>query len=285
MFVPVPHDVKPFSRPRGAVGRILLSYMRRVVLDTPMRSPINRRLSPPQVVLPPDADADAPAEHAAPSIDALHDDTPLPADLQFTPVVRRRRANPMTAVRQRAFIRALAVTGSVRDSLKAIGATKNSVYLLRDAPGGESFAAAWEKARARGRGRVVDVMYDHAVNGVPERIYKDGVLVAERRVFNTRAQMWIAQQHFADRSAVEPKRADDARAARTSEELRASMYAKLTAIRDGWLSELAQDPAKRAAWELIAGPVDWNDYSLHGVIKANDPSNFVPLTMVLAPQG
>lgn len=253
------------------------------MLDTRMTQPrINRRLSPPIEVLPPD---DPDETRATPTIEELHDDSPLPPELQFTPVVRRRQKNPMTAVRQRAFIRALAATGSVRDSVRAIGVTKHAVYALRDAPGGESFGKAWEKARARGSGTVTDVLYDHAVNGVPERIYKDGVLVGERRVFNTRAQMWIAKGHLsqgqpAASAALEAPRDPE----RTPEQLRDLMYSKLTAIRDGWLSELAEDPAKRAAWELIAGRTNWNDYSLNGPIKAHDPAVFVPLSIGLAPK-
>ena len=43
--------------------------------------------------------------------------------------------------------------------------------------------------------------------------------------------------------------------------------------------------AKRAAWELIAGPVNWDDFSVLRPLKANDPQMFVQMTMALAPRG
>ena len=43
----------------------------------------------------------------------------------------------------------------------------------------------------RGARQILDILVDHAINGTPETIYKDGVLVAERRRFNYRMIMWI----------------------------------------------------------------------------------------------
>ncbi len=238
---------------------------------------LNRRLSPPSAGLPPVCDADIDTDDESLSPEALHDDTPLPPELAFTPVVRRRRTNGMTAVRQRAFIRALAITGSVRDSLRAIGATKNSVYLLRDAPGGESFAAAWDVAPARGRGIVLDVMYDHAVNGVPQRVYKDGKLVAERRVFNTRAQMWIVDRDAKAKGAAHQPAELTWEQRRDERNQRLErILATLIKIRTSFLIAVGSDVVLRAAWETIVGPLDWDNLDDLGPPKAHDPSSFIP---------
>src|SRR3546814_10077073 len=44
--------------------------------------------------------------------------------------------------------------------------------------------------------RVLDMLLEHAIHGVPETLSKDGQVILERRKFNTRAMMWIVQQRF-----------------------------------------------------------------------------------------
>ena len=114
-------------------------------------------------------------------------------ELAFTPVPRRVQAsrNTITADRQRVFINVLAQTGSVMTASRVIGNAPGSMYALKNAAGAESFAAAWDAAVQRGARQILDILVDHAINGTPETIYKDGVLVAERRRFNYRMMMWI----------------------------------------------------------------------------------------------
>ena len=127
-------------------------------------------------------------------------DTQLPEELHFTPVVRRYHANKnsITADKQRAFIKALAETGSVTIAAKVIGNSPTSLYSLKLVSGAESFGAAWDKAIHRGARQILDILVDHAINGTPEYIYKDGEIVAERRVFNYRMMMWIVAHHMPD---------------------------------------------------------------------------------------
>jgi len=67
--------------------------------------------------------------------------------LRFTPVQRRRvRADGWSEEYQRAFIAALAVTGSPRRAAGAIGKHEFGAQQLRRARGGASFAAAWDAA-------------------------------------------------------------------------------------------------------------------------------------------
>ncbi|MFL6787414.1 MAG: hypothetical protein ACJ8FC_01990 [Sphingomicrobium sp.] len=66
--------------------------------------------------------------------------------LRFTPVRRRARADGWSDEYQRAFIAALAVTGSPRKAARAIGKHAFGAEQLRKARGGASFAAAWDAA-------------------------------------------------------------------------------------------------------------------------------------------
>lgn len=69
----------------------------------------------------------------------------------FDPVPRaRRRRNGWLPETQRAFIEALELCGCVSAAARAVGMTPRSAYRLLDAPGADSFAAAWDQAIARG---------------------------------------------------------------------------------------------------------------------------------------
>lgn len=67
---------------------------------------------------------------------------------QFEPVPRKFRHDGWTPDRQRAFIAALADTGSVKRACETVGMTAVGVYYLRRQPGAESFASAWRAALA-----------------------------------------------------------------------------------------------------------------------------------------
>jgi hypothetical protein len=68
------------------------------------------------------------------------------AFLRFTPVPVRARRDGWTPVLQRRFILNLARGMGVAEAARALGRSRQSVYLLLDRPGSESFAAAWEAA-------------------------------------------------------------------------------------------------------------------------------------------
>jgi hypothetical protein len=228
---------------------------------------------PTVTILPPDA------PEAPPTSASFQPD--LPPDLAFTPVPRRKsRSNGLTPERQRIFIAMLAQCGSVKTACKAVGCSSDAMYHLRNSAGADSFAAAWDRAVERGARRVLDVLVDHAINGVPEFIYKDGQIVAERRHFNTRAQMWIVAHYLPERFGVTGglmhatqgpiniKRLKDAWHREQAAERRQAddqsvgvVIDRIRAIRSHFKRGLSQDPAKRAAWELLAGPTDWSNFS------------------------
>ena len=66
--------------------------------------------------------------------------------LTFDPVPRRAHVNNWTAEHQRAFIAALAMTGSPRQAARALGRHAFGADQLRTAKGGRSFAEAWDAA-------------------------------------------------------------------------------------------------------------------------------------------
>jgi hypothetical protein len=68
--------------------------------------------------------------------------------LDFEPVPRRPRADGWTPDLQRAFIAALAVTGSPRRAARAVGKAQYGAEQLRKAKGAEGFNAAWDRAMA-----------------------------------------------------------------------------------------------------------------------------------------
>jgi hypothetical protein len=85
----------------------------------------------------------------------------------FTPVpMARNRHNGWTEERQRQFIMALAVVGSVDAAAKMIQISRKSAYQLRARPEAKSFARAWDIAISAGRARLFDYMMDRAINGV-----------------------------------------------------------------------------------------------------------------------
>jgi hypothetical protein len=122
---------------------------------------------------------------------------PVPA---FTPVPRRcRRHDGWTADRQRAFIDALADTGSVRSAATAVNMAPEGAYALRRAPGAASFREAWAAALDQGVQQLADIAIERARNGVPVPVFHKGEQVGERRWYNDRLLMFILKHHMPNR--------------------------------------------------------------------------------------
>lgn len=98
--------------------------------------------------------------------------------LAFNPVPgQRQRADGWTPETQACFIRALEAMGSVGQAAKAVGMGRRSAYRLRERPGSDSFAAAWDSALSMGRLRQFDYAMDRALNGVTTvRILRGGAI-------------------------------------------------------------------------------------------------------------
>ena len=210
----------------------------------------------------------------------------------FTPVPRRSRSQDgWTEAKQRGFIAALAETGSVRRAAKAVGMSFASAYHLRKAPLAESFVAAWDGAVQTGVSQVYDILIDHSVNGVPEPVYHAGQEVGERRRYDHRTMRWIVERGGSGAGALKEineqrerdakdreawlKTADEFEAAGNLEAaevyreshpmrghaLRIELSQKIDEMNwEELTDEIGPFPEKRAAYEVLNGPVDWSEY-------------------------
>lgn len=130
--------------------------------------------------------------------------TPTAAQLEgapdFAPVPRqKRRCDGWTYDRQRAFVVALAHTGTVERAAAAIGMTAVGAYQLRRQPGAEGFAQAWADALAVGVERLTDVMMERAIHGVPIPVFHLREQIGERRWYNDRLLMFALRHHDPER--------------------------------------------------------------------------------------
>ncbi|MEQ8773112.1 MAG: hypothetical protein RIC51_09800 [Erythrobacter sp.] len=202
---------------------------------------------------------------------------PVPATQlpDFAPVPRKnQRHDGWTPQRQRAFIEALADTGSVAAACKAVDMSTVGAYYLRRQPGAESFRKAWAAALDLGVERLEDVTKDRALNGDEEEYFSDAKLVAKRKRYNDRLLMFMLRNRAPDRFAeggakglnavgkMEAERLkkqwraewEAERACVTPAEIRASIDAKIAALRDSIAEDRAREWAllseeTRAAWD------------------------------------
>ena len=195
--------------------------------------------------------------------------TPNEAVPDFTPVVRRGRHDGWTPERQRDFIAALAELGSVTSACKRVAMASFGAYALRRAAGAESFRAAWKQALDMGAQRLSDIAMERAIEGVPIPIMYQGAQVGERRAYNDRLLTFMLQHHqpetYGGNKALHPGK----RSARLDElededkradylEAVGNIADKMTRARRMLLALISGDPAKRSAWEVLVGPVDWD---------------------------
>ncbi|MEO6153474.1 MAG: hypothetical protein ABIT09_08605 [Croceibacterium sp.] len=115
--------------------------------------------------------------------------TTLPA---FAPVTRvHNRHDGWTPARQRGFIEALALYGSVRAAANAVGMTPEGAYLLRRHAEGAEFRAAWQAALDLGVQKLEDAAMERALNGIEVPVYSYGKLVGTRIKYNDRLLMFM----------------------------------------------------------------------------------------------
>ena len=103
----------------------------------------------------------------------------------------RARHDGWTPACQHAFILRLALGGCVAWAARAVGKTKASAYRLRERPGAESFASAWDKALGWGRARSVDLGFERALCGEAVPVMYRGRRVGTRQRFDNRLLMAV----------------------------------------------------------------------------------------------
>jgi hypothetical protein len=114
--------------------------------------------------------------------------TPSEPENAFTET-RYLRHDGWTPERKRLFLSRLAECGVIVEACEAAGMSARSAYNLRDRD--PLFAAGWDAANVKARQPLADEAYSRARNGVVERIYKDGVVVAERHRYDNRLTMAV----------------------------------------------------------------------------------------------
>ncbi|MDQ8758128.1 hypothetical protein RCO27_18025 [Sphingosinicella sp. LHD-64] len=105
---------------------------------------------------------------------------------------RRLRHDGWTPEKMRRFLERFAECGIVIEACEAVGMSARSAYNLRDRD--PLFAAGWDAGQAMARPRLADEAYSRALNGVVDRIYKDGVIVAERHRYDNRLTMSVLKR-------------------------------------------------------------------------------------------
>ncbi len=122
---------------------------------------------------------------------------PLP---DFTPVPRRYRHDGWTPERQRAFIEALADTGSVTRAAGMVNMAQTNCYYLRRQPGAEEFRRAWDAALDFGLDRLKDIAFERAIEGELIPFFQNGKLVGYRRKYNNALLMFCIRHYGQDAS-------------------------------------------------------------------------------------
>jgi hypothetical protein len=131
------------------------------------------------------------------------DRPPLPT---FEPVPRRcKRHDGWTPARQKAFIEALADTGSVSRSAAMTNMTPESAYMLRRQAGAESFRRAWEAALDFGVKRMKDIAFERAITGYLVPMFVAGKLIGWRRKYNDRLLMFCLRHYGEDANGKRTK--------------------------------------------------------------------------------
>jgi hypothetical protein len=123
------------------------------------------------------------------------------------PLLRVRRAG-WTAERQRGFIAALARLGCVATAAQAVGISARSAHKLRERPGAESFAAAWDAALEDGLDERRAALFERATMGTVAPRYRNGRVVGLVHSFDLRSAMAVLSARGLD---LEARRVEAAR--------------------------------------------------------------------------
>jgi hypothetical protein len=115
---------------------------------------------------------------------------PVP-EIPFDPVPVRPRRDGWTAARQRGFIRALAETGSARRAAASVGMSERSAHRLALRDDAESFCRAWDAALRIAARRAASMLFEYALEGMVETVWRDGEILCQRRRPSERALFFL----------------------------------------------------------------------------------------------
>lgn len=120
-------------------------------------------------------------------------------EITFQPMIQRVRHDGWTAVKQLAFIEALADTACVEEACRRVGMSDSSAYKLRNRPCGAPFRRAWDAAIDCASHRLEQAVLSRALNGVPRPIFHKGEQVGEWRYFDERLAMFLLRARRPER--------------------------------------------------------------------------------------
>jgi hypothetical protein len=184
----------------------------------------------------------------------------IPDILNFEPVPRRAQVNSWSAEHQRAFIAALAITGSAKKAAATIGRHAFGADQLRKARGGKSFSEAWDAA--------LDVARERELARVYENLSE---LQAKDEAANARGQQPAAridQPYYDDDSDGDP-----------FEAMQEVVRERILRARRLLLFLLTEDEEMQRAWEVLVGPVDWEK------ARRNEPQDNEPFPVRMSEPG
>ena len=123
----------------------------------------------------------------------------------FTPVPLRYRRDGWTPGRQSDFLGRLAETRSVAAAARHVGKSRESAYRLRDKPGAESFAAAWDSILAQPRAARMSthaLLWHRAFYGTLKPVMRGGRHVATRHSPDNDAVLRLYRQEMRRRRTL-----------------------------------------------------------------------------------
>jgi len=140
-----------------------------------------------------------------------------------SPPTPTRRHDGWTPERIATFLEVLADTGLVTEAARVTGMDRSGAYALRNRD--PIFAAAWRAALSNARPQVADGLLERSIAGTVEHYYRDGVLVGERRHYES--WLGLAVLKRLDRQAEED-RAEGGLAARLAHDWATALEAVRT---------------------------------------------------------
>ena len=146
-------------------------------------------------ISPPDV-TPATVPETTPALDAHGHD---PAAYDWVPVLKKRRKDGWSPDKQRAFIEALADTGSVATAAQIVGMSESSAYRLRRAPGAGAFDRAWSAAIEAASKKLIDAAFERAPVGTDEPVFdREGHRVGRRLRQSDRLLMFLLRAYGPD---------------------------------------------------------------------------------------
>ena len=123
-----------------------------------------------------------------------------PDDYHWVPVLKKRRADGWTPSKQRAFIEALADTGSAMQAAMAVNMSLRGAQKLRRSPGAEGFDRAWSAAIDAASKKLLDEAFERALVGSDEPVFdRDGHRVGRRLRQSDRMLQFLLRGYFPER--------------------------------------------------------------------------------------